>query len=70
MSNVIRLPCVTTLDLDPDVILEEAAGKLKTVVILGYDQDGEEYFASSVADGGTVIWLMEKCKKALLEVGE
>ena len=70
MSNVIRLPCVTSLDLDPDVILECAAGKLKTVVILGYTSDGEEYFASSVADGGTVIWLMEKCKKALLEVEE
>lgn len=70
MSNVIRLPCVTSLDLDPEVILDGAAGRLKTVVILGYDQDGEEYFASSVADGGTVIWLMEKCKKALLEVGE
>lgn len=70
MSNVIRLPCITTLDLDPDVILEGTAGKLKTVVILGYDQDGEEYFASSVADGGTVIWLMERCKKALLEVGD
>lgn len=70
MSNVIRLPCVTSLDLDPDVILEGAAGKLKTIVILGYDHDGAEYFASSVADGGTVMWLMERCKKALLEVGE
>ena len=68
MSNVIRLPCVTSLDLDADVILEGAMGKLKSVVIMGYDENGEEYFASSVADGGTVIWLMERMKKALLEV--
>lgn len=70
MSNVIRLPCVTSLDLDPEVILEGAAGKLKTVVILGYDHAGAEYFASSVADGGTVMWMMERCKKALMETVE
>lgn len=69
-NNVVRLPCVTTLDLNPDVILEEAVGKLETVVLLGYDHDGGEYFASSVADGGTVMWLMEKVKKQLLEVCE
>lgn len=68
MSNVIRLPCVTTLDLDPEVILTEAAGQLKSVVIIGYDHDGAEYFASSVADGGAIVWLMERMKKALLEV--
>ena len=67
MSNVVRLPCITTLDLQPDVILGEAMGKLKTVVVMGYDEDGEEYFASSVADGGTVMWLMERVKQLLLD---
>ena len=66
MSNVIRLPCVTTLDLQPDVVLDGAMSKLKTVVIMGYDHDGNEYFASSVADGGDVMWLMERVKHRLL----
>jgi hypothetical protein len=47
-------------------LLESATGKLKAVVIIGYDEDDNEYFASSIADGGTVIWLMEKMKLALL----
>lgn len=69
MGNVIELPVVTRLDLDPDRVLTKAVGKCELVVILGYDKEGEEYFASSVADGGTVLWLMERLKKKLLEAG-
>lgn len=70
MSNVVRLPCITSLDLEADVILDEAMGELKQVVIMGYDKDGNEYFASSVSDGGTVMWLMERVKRMLLETCE
>jgi hypothetical protein len=38
--------------------------------VLGYDAGGDEYFASSYADGGTVLWLMERLKKRLLQVGD
>ena len=38
------------------------------VVVLGFDDDGELCFASSIADGGTVIWLLEQAKLALLNV--
>ena len=67
MSNVEYLQCITSLDLPPDRVLEGAVGKLKAVVIMGYDNDDKEYFASSIADGGTVIWLMERNKKLLME---
>jgi len=70
MGDVVILDCNTKLDLPADRILENTIGKLDKVVIMGYDKDGQEYFASSVADGGEVIWLLEKMKKALLEVGE
>lgn len=40
---------------------------LETVIVLGFTNDGEEYFASSVADGGTILWLIERLKKKLLE---
>lgn len=36
------------------------------IVVLGYDPAGEEYFASSIADGADVIWLLERLKLKLL----
>jgi hypothetical protein len=71
MATVIPIGCVTRLDLSVEQVLEAAKGKeLAGVVILGYREDGEQYFASTYADGGTVMWLLEMCKKQLLEVGE
>lgn len=57
---------VTRLDLPPDRVLQQAVGALESVVILGYDRDGLEYFASSLADGSDVLWLLERCKRQLL----
>jgi hypothetical protein len=68
MAKVVFLNCVSRLDLPADRVLEQAIGNLDKVVLIGYDKEGAEYFASSIADGGTVLWLMEKMKKALLEV--
>ena len=68
MGKVIPLGGVTRLDLPPDKILEGAKGQLEGVVIMGYDKDGSQYFASSYADGGEVLWLLESCKKTLMEV--
>lgn len=42
--------------------------QLESVVIIGYDTQGNEYFATNLADGGTVLWLLERCKKDLLEL--
>lgn len=70
MSKVIQFKGITKLDLDPDTILENNKGKLEGVVIMGWDKDGREVFASSYADGGTVLWLVERLKKALLELGD
>lgn len=67
-SNLRLFPGVTTKDHDPDVMLRLAQGQLTEVVILGTDKDGELFFSSNVADGGSVLWLMEKAKKALLEI--
>lgn len=68
-AKVIPLGNVTSLDLPTDRVLDEAKGHCADgVVVLGFDDDGELYFASSIADGGSVVWLMEMAKKALLEV--
>lgn len=67
VSNVIPFTGITKLDLPPDRILESAIGHLDGVVVLGYKKDsGEEYFASSYADGGDMLWLLERAKQALL----
>jgi hypothetical protein len=67
MGIVINFTGITKLDLPPDRLLEAAVGKLDGCLILGFDSDGDFYAASSYADGGTVLWLMEQCKKRLLE---
>lgn len=69
-ADVVRFPGITRFDLDPDVVLKEAIGKLEGVVITGFDKEGNSYFASSYSDGGNTLWLLEICKKALLEVGD
>jgi hypothetical protein len=65
MGKLEYLDIVTRLDIPPDRVLEQAKGKLEGVVLLGYDKGGE-YFASSYADGGDVLWLLERCKLRLL----
>ena len=71
MTNVVNLNCITRLDLPADRIIEAAVGQLDKVLILGYDLEGREYFASSVADGADCVWLLERAKKRLLDmVGE
>ena len=68
-AQIIPLGNVTSLDLPVDRVLEEAKGHCPDgVVILGYGNDGQSYFASSIADGGSVLWLLEMCKKQLLEI--
>lgn len=69
MAEVILLPCTTRLNLPPDRVLGAAMeADLSGVLVLGFDKDGDIYMATTYADGGTAIWLMEKCKKRLLEI--
>jgi hypothetical protein len=71
MGEVVELDVLTHLDLPVDRILKAALEKgLAEVVIIGFDDDGEFYFAASKADGGDVLWLLELAKKKLLEVGD
>ena len=68
MGKVIQFTGITKHDLDPDIVLEALKGKLEGFVLLGYTPDGEAYFSSTYADGGTALWLMEQGKKALLDI--
>lgn len=65
-GKVIPFTGITRLNFNPDIILEQNKGVFEGVVIMGFDKEGNEIFASSYADGGTVLWLAERMKKKLL----
>ena len=68
MVKVVGINIFTKADIPPDKGLKAAIGKLDKVVISGYTKDGKEYFASSTADGPDVLWLLERCKRNLLNI--
>lgn len=68
MSNVVKFPGETLLDLNPDDMLEEAKGKLEKVMIIGYTAEGDEYFDTSFADGMIAVWLLERIKYLLISI--
>lgn len=66
-AQVLRFQGITKLDIPVDRVLDSALDEgLRCVVVLGYDTDGKEYFASSIADGADVLWLLERLKLRLL----
>ena len=68
MGKIIPIGGVTKLDLPVDRILENAKGQMEGIVLIGFDNDGELYAASSYADGGTIMWLLEMCKQKMLDL--
>ena len=57
----------TRQDIDAAKVLDGAkeAG-LVSAVVIGRDADGYLYFASSVGDGGAILWDIEQAKHVLL----
>jgi hypothetical protein len=70
MGKLIPLNNITKLDIPVDRVLENAKDNLDGVILIGYDKDGEEYFASTFADGGEVLWLLKRMETKLLQVAE
>jgi hypothetical protein len=69
-DNIIPLNNITKLDIPFERVLEQAKTNLEHGVIIGWDNDGNLYVASSIADGGEVNWLLDKAKQALLNIEE
>ena len=67
-NNVVNLPVITKLDLQPDRLLNAALGKLDTCIIIGHDKDGNDYFASTKADAAVVIYHLERGKHNLMKI--
>ena len=62
---------ITKLDLPVERMLNRAleAG-LTEVVILGFKEDGDEFFASSKSDGGAVLWHLQRAIHKLMKTPE
>lgn len=68
-AEIIELDNITSLDIPVDRVLRKAdEANLQSVVVIGYDQNGDEYFASSVAGGPEILWALERAKLRLLRV--
>jgi hypothetical protein len=69
VPNIVPFTGPTRHNTETKSVLESAlAIELEECVVIGVDKTGELYFASSMADGGSVLWWMAKAKKALLEI--
>lgn len=67
VAKIFQFTGVTSLDINADSVLQSAIGELQGCIVIGFDKDDDFYAASSYADGGAVLWLMELCKKKLLD---
>jgi hypothetical protein len=71
MGEVVELGNLTTLPIPTEKIISKAATcKFDRIIIIGLTADGEEYFASSEADGGCILWDMERAKFKLMNIAE
>ena len=69
MGKIIPLNNITRFDLPVNQVLDNAKDELQDVVILGYCKGGkEEYFSTNMSDAKDILWLLERCKRALLNV--
>lgn len=68
-AEILHFDGVTSLDISANRVLDVAkAAEMQSVIIIGYDADGEEYFASSIADGPEVLWAIERAKTKLMRI--
>ena len=64
MADIIQFPDGTVGDIPVEGVLE--GGKLlQMVCIMGYDSNGNEYFASSSGDMKEINWLLDRYKQFL-----
>lgn len=69
LATVTVLDMVTSHDIPTERVLRGAlAENLKSAVVIGWTEDGEFYFSSSVSNGPSIVWDLELAKKKLLEV--
>lgn len=66
MSNIINFTEYTTNDIDPNNVLDGAKDQCKKVIVLGNCADGDFYCASSTANKGDLLHMIETFKFKLI----
>lgn len=66
MATIIDLNAPHYGDIPVENVLE-GARHLKMVIVMGYDEEGEEYFASSSGKNEECAWLAQRYVKLLLD---
>ncbi len=68
-DKVVYFPGPTRHDLPAKRVIDALSEReFDEIIIAGFTADGEEYFATNLADGGDALWLAERFKKALLSM--
>lgn len=68
-SNIIQFNNIVSAEIPCEKVLQGAiAANLDAVLVIGWDENGEMYSASSMGDVGELLLLIEKYKKELLDV--
>jgi hypothetical protein len=71
VGDVVDFGGITRLPVDPERVLRGALEHgLERVMVVGVDAEGEEYFAASHPDGGTILWDMERAKHKLMQIAD
>lgn len=66
MTNIIRLDFGHNQDRSPDGILAAAKERrMKSVVVIGYGEDGSVHFDSSLGSMPEINWLLDLLKTEL-----
>lgn len=67
MGDVVQLdaPIVDSVELEPDAILEANKGKFQTLVLAGFDKDGQIILCSTHSSR-EALWLLERAKLHLM----
>jgi hypothetical protein len=69
MGDVVSWGGITTPPSSPDRVLADAAkAELTSVVVVGFNADGSEFFASSEADGAQALWHLERARHRLMSI--
>lgn len=66
MSNVVQFTGITKADLPVKYILDRASdAELSECIVIGFDKDGREFFASSRADAANAMYHLQRALWAL-----
>lgn len=68
MSNVTVLPVATRHDLNPrQVLLTASDAGLSDAMVMGWNEDGTPYVASSIAHAGEMLILLEIAREKIMD---